>query len=90
MNQIFEIGRYQNKTKPKKNWGYQNGGSPKQGLPKVKLFNLLSWTHEIFKVSIYKKKINFNQILGYQYGGPPNEATKIQNFLTTLVRHMKF
>ena len=32
------------------------GVLPKQGSPKVKLFNLLSWTHEIFKVSKNKTK----------------------------------
>ena len=68
------------------------GVLPKQGYPKFKLFNLLSWTHKIFKVNkYYKRKIKFDQILGYQNGRcSPNQAAKIQNFLTTHVRHMTF
>ena len=41
------------------------------GPPNIKLFNLLSYTHEIFKVSKYKGKIKFDKIWGCQNGGPP-------------------
>ena len=43
----------------------------KQGLPKLKIFNLLSWTHEFFKVSKYKKKIKLDKIWAYQDRGSP-------------------
>ena len=67
------------------------GVFPKHDPPKFKLFNLLSWTRDIFKISIYKEKIKFDQILEFQNGrSPPNEAAKIQNFLTTYAKQMKF
>ena len=61
------------------------------GPPKIKFFNLLSWTHEIFKVTKCKRTIKFDQIWWYQNGrSPSNEAAKIQIFLTICVRQMKF
>ena len=42
----------------------------KQGPPKFKLFNLLSWTHEIFKVNKkHKRKIKFDKIWGTKMEG---------------------
>ena len=55
MDQIFEIGKSQSKTKPNKNCDFKMGVFHKQGPPKFKFFNLFSWTHEIFKVSKYKR-----------------------------------
>ena len=73
MDQIFNIGRYEKETKPKKNWGSKMRVFPKWGPPNFKLFNLLSWTHKIFKVSKVKKKID--QICGFQnQTSPPNDA----------------
>ena len=74
MDQILGIGRYQTKTKPHKNWGFQHGIPFKQGPPKFKLFNFLSWTHEIFKVSKHKGKIKFDQILEPTTMGGPSQT----------------
>ena len=92
MDQIFGIDRYGKFTKPNKIWGTKMGVFPKPSLPNFKLFNLLSWRHEIFKVTKYKKTIKFDQIWGFQNRIEvfSNEAAKIQNFLTILVRQMKF
>ena len=35
---------------------------PKRGLPKFKLFDLLSWTNEIFKVGKHKGNTMFDNI----------------------------
>ena len=40
-------------------------GPPKQGPPKFKLFNLLSWTREIFRVEKYEEKIKFSKVWRY-------------------------
>ena len=65
--------------------------SPKRGPSKFKLFNLLSWRYEIFKVIKYKKNTKFDEIWEFQNrSSPSNEAAKIQNLLTILVRQMKF
>ena len=90
MDQIFGIGSYQNTNKLNKNWKVQNGCSPKQSPPKLKLFSLLSWTHETFKITRYIGKIKFDLIFGVpKWDVPLNEAAKIQDFLTRHVRHMK-
>ena len=54
-------------------WGF----SPKTGPPKLKLFNLLSWTHEIFNVSQKEGKTKFG---GCKLRAPPNGPAKIQTF----------
>ena len=51
MNQIFGIADIRNKLNLGKNEVQKWVVLPKQGLPKFKIFNLLSWNHEVFKVS---------------------------------------
>ena len=56
-------------------------GALQTDLSKLKLFNLLSWTHENFKIGEYKENINFEKLEGDPNGGSPsNGAAKIQTF----------
>ena len=67
------------------------GGCPKRGLSKFKCFKLLSWTHETFKKTKHKGKIKFDRVWEFQNGVSPfNRAAKIQIFLITHARHMRF
>ena len=67
------------------------GSTPKQSLPKFKVFNLLSWKHEAFKINKHKRKIKFDQSLGvpkWEFS-PKTELPKF-NFLNSNATHMKF
>ena len=68
------------------------GSTPKQGLPKFKIFNLLSWTHKMFKVSKYKRKTKFDQNLGLPKWrvSPQKRGRQNLNFLTTGAGQMEF
>ena len=55
MDQIFEWVDIRSKRNLTKIGAPKWGVPPKRGPLKLKLFNLLSWTHEIFEVSEYNK-----------------------------------
>ena len=76
MDQIFGIGRYQNKTKPNKNWGFKMEVFSKRGPSKFKLFNLLSWTHKTSKVAKYIKK-KLTKFGGSEMEIPPKRGRQI-------------
>ena len=68
MQEIFTIGKYDEKIKFDKIWGYQNEGIPlKQGYQNSN-FAYIRWTVQIFKIRKYEKKIKFNKIWGYHNG----------------------
>ena len=69
------VGKYEEKIKFDKIWGYQNTGIfCKQGRQDSK-FNHLRWTEEVFRIGNNEEEIKFDKIWGYQNEGIPHTRT---------------
>ena len=83
------MGKYEEKIKFDKIWGYQNEGIRLQQECQNSNLNHLCWTDDIFRIGKYEGKIKFDKIWRYHNGlYLSNEDAKIRIFLIVEAKHI--